>query len=143
MFFVNHLVDKKITNAKLANVQNSVTAPTPFELKIDGDFLFQQIQWFRKRNSLKEYQTSDFLCKVAEQRLAETKVNWSHDGFYYKRFCDSCTLGENLYRDGKTEVHVLDGWLKSPSHAAALRAPYTHSCLKTDGNYVVHIFGYF
>ena len=116
-------------------------APPP--KKINEQILFDFVQKYRYENYLTTYKKSDFLCKIAEQRLQQIKADFSHTVFLSAHFCDNCTLAENLAKDYFDENILLLAWLKSPSHATILKAPYTYSCLRTDGNNTVQIFGYF
>ena len=113
---------------------------------IKGDKLFELIQQYRLDNHLKQFKTSNFICDIARIRLEEIKKSFSHEGFSTERFCYSqCSLGENLAQKYQInqEEKLLNDWLNSQNHAAEIKSSYTHSCLKTDGNYVVQIFGYY
>ena len=111
--------------------------------QIDGSRLLNLIQKFRTTSGKKPYRQSRFLCYVAETRLMEVKSDFSHKGFFEWRFCPGCGLGENLARGFNSEETLLAAWINSSSHLANLNANYSHSCLKTDGETVVQIFGYF
>jgi cysteine-rich secretory family protein len=115
--------------------------PTPF---VDPINLFSLVQKYREDHGLTAYTKSDFLCQVASTRLPEIKTNWSHEGFSSKRFCSgNCYLGENLARQEGSDSATLNAWLQSPEHKENLDAPYTHSCLVSDGMYTVQEFGYY
>lgn len=111
--------------------------------QIDGSSLFDLIQEFRTKSGKKPYRQSRFLCYVAEIRLEEVKTDFSHKDFSEWRFCPGCGLAENLARGFNSEETVLTAWLNSSSHLANLNTNYSHSCLKTDGETIVQIFGYF
>ena len=118
--------------------------PSPTPARINEGELLNLVQKYRSDHNLPTYSPSDFLCSVASTRLEETKENWSHQGFIGNRFCTNyCQLGENLAKDYIYDSDVLNGWLDSPSHKLNLDKPYTHTCLKSDGNYVVMIYGYY
>lgn len=109
---------------------------------ISEDKLWGLVQEWRTQENLATYEQSIETCRIADQRLIETKVNWSHDGFEAKRFCpQGCTLSENIARGFSNEQDILDSWLKSASHSANLKMNLPYSCIKSDGEYVVHIFG--
>jgi uncharacterized protein YkwD len=125
--------------------------PTPKQF-INQQKLFDLIQRFRFENDLSPYKKSKFLCEIADVRSKEVPQNFSHQGFSAKRFCtNECKLGENLIGlvMSENENDALNRWLKSPGHAANLKASYTHSCLKCEYDeyigmdYCVHIFGYY
>ncbi len=120
-----------------------VPATIPTLAPISDEKLEIVVNNWRQSQNLQLLIRSENLCKIAIVRLSEIKTNWSHDGFNYKRFCANCYLGENLAKDYATEDAILIGWLNSPSHRNNLTTSYTHSCIKTDGNHVVQIFGYF
>lgn len=117
------------------------TLPIPFS----ADRLFQLVNDWRVKEGYQPYIESEFACNVASKRLPEVEVNWSHEGFYYGRFCKDCWLAENLADSIQyySEEHTLSSWLKSASHAANLKTPYTHSCIECSSGYCVHIFSYF
>lgn len=107
------------------------------------DTLFDLVQKFRLENNLSPYIKSDFLCSIAQTRLQEIQQEFSHKQFIAARFCQNCTLSENLSRGYNSDQLVLDQWLASPSHSEILHRNYTHSCIKIDNIHVVQIFGYY
>lgn len=118
--------------------------PSPTPALIQKYELWQTVQNWRHEQGLSVFQESEFLCNVAEIRLQETSIDWSHNGLSAKRFCpNGCTIGENLAKGYYQEQRVLDSWINSPSHLAVLQRSFTHSCIATDGNYVVQIFATF
>ncbi len=105
---------------------------------VDGDRLFNVIQEWKGDEAYKE---NEHTCTMAQTRLEETVENWSHDGFSAGRFCTSyCSIGENLARGFNSEEEVLQAWLDSSLHRRNLEFDYRYSCIKTDGDYIVHIF---
>jgi uncharacterized protein YkwD len=125
-----------------ANVSGSGVEPVTLnDLNIDEDVLWDEVQEWRKTNNLPLYQKSELTCRVATERLADTRKpgGWSHNGFNAERWCKTdCVLSENISLDD----NPLEGWLNSPPHAAALRENYPYSCIKCEGTYCVHIFSY-
>jgi uncharacterized protein YkwD len=124
------------------SVPTITPTPTPF---IEKNSLMVLIQDWRIQNGLKEYKESSLLCKIASLRLEEIKTDWSHDGFYkMASYCGTmkCTLGENLARGFASSKDTLNGWLNSPTHKKNLETKFEYTCLETDGNYVVQIFGF-
>lgn len=111
--------------------------------QINEQKLFDLIQKYRYENYLPTYKKSDFLCKIADQRLQQIKTDFTHTIFFNSHFCDNCTISENLARRFYDEQVLLNAWLNSPSHSKILKVPYTYSCLKTDGNNTIQIFGYY
>lgn len=104
--------------------------------------LMSLIQDWRYDNYLSPYTKLDSVCRYANLRLTEIKKNFSHDGFYDKTNypCENCRLGENLAHGYGSPTDVLNAWLKSASHAANLKDDFKYSCIRTDGEYTVHIF---
>lgn len=111
---------------------------------LDSNKLFDLIQKYRFDNNFSSFKNSDFLCEIAEQRLDEVHKDWSHEKFNANRFCQSCTLGENLAKGHLSEEATYKDWLNSPTHKYNLDSTFTHSCLKcSKENYCVQIFGYY
>jgi len=90
------------------------------------------------------YTKSEKLCEVANRRLEETKINWTHDGFWDISFPSTgfTFLGENLAKGFNNPKEVLYAWQTSKlGHKEILEYSYTNLCVATDGNYVVVMFG--
>ena len=111
--------------------------------QINEQKLFDLIQKYRYENYLPTYSKSDFLCNIADKRLQQIKTDFSHIIFSTSHYCDNCVISENLAKDFHDEQVLFTAWLNSPTHAQILKVPYTYSCLKTDGNNTVQIFGYY
>lgn len=110
----------------------------------DEEKLFNLVQQYRADSGRKPFKQSKMLCNIARIRLEEVKDNFSHEGFSDWQFCPGCGLAENLAKGyGGKEQLAMDAWLNSASHSANLNAGYPRSCLKTNGEVVVQIFGYF
>lgn len=126
------------------DVYTPTLEPTPTDILITKENVMHEVNEWRISEGMTPYKESEFLCKAAEERLPEVKLNWSHKGFSAKRFCgeSECWLGENLAKEYSSPHETLINWLNSPSHRRELEKPYTHSCIATDGDYVVQIFGY-
>ena len=143
-------LDLMVKDQKIVNSIAPTDQPTPTPDLINEQALFDLVQRFRVENNLTPYKKSDLLCQIANYRLKEIKLNFSHTGFFSlpHSFCPhGCSLGENLadkgYNSTTNEKKTLNQWLLSPEHAKNLKADYTHSCLKSDGRYTVQIFGYY
>ena len=142
LYFTNRVIK---TNPIL-KVEAKALGEINYKSGINGDKLFELVQQYRVDNHLSKFKTSSFLCDIARIRLEEVKKSFSHEGFSTERFCYSqCSLGENLAQKYQInqERKLLNDWLNSPNHATEIKGNYTYSCLKTDGQYVVNIFGYF
>lgn len=140
LYFTNRAVK---TNPALKEEAKSL-GKINYKSGINGDSLFKLIQQYRFDNHLRKFKTSNFLCDIARIRLEEVRKSFSHEGFLVERFCHSnCTIGENLAQkyQKNQEQKLLSDWVDSASHSSILNSNYTHSCLKTDGNIVVQIFG--
>ncbi len=105
--------------------------------------LFTLIQGFRVNNGLQPYIEYQKLCDIADIRLKEIQVRFSHDGFSADRFCTNCFIGENLARNYVDEQVVLDAWLASPKHAENLKRDFIFTCVRTGNGFAVQIFGNF
>ena len=130
---------------KATNPPVIVRIPPPYKLR--ADILWERVNQWKISQNEKPYVLNDFLCEIAEKRLRETSVDWSHNNFenitneIYESRDDFSGLAENLARNYTSETGVLNGWLNSPSHRHALEANYTDSCIATDGIHVVQFFG--
>ena len=128
------------TNTKKIEIALPTLSP------ISADRLFDTVNKWRVDNGYPAYIKSDLLCQIAEKRLKQIKTDWSHDGFMSDDVnCGEvkCHLGENLAKDINMEGLVLTEWLKSPKHLENLKYNYKYSCIKSEDNFVVHIFGNF
>jgi uncharacterized protein YkwD len=111
---------------------------------VSQDRLWSLVQDWRKGNNLPTYTKNQTLCDVAAIRLQDLYEENSH-----KRFKERVNtylygyISENLADGWENERDVLDAWLNSPSHKAALEDDYTDGCIVSDGDYVVHLFGKF
>ena len=132
------------------NVQSKTppieVVPTPTDIPEalnTSENILAHVQDYRNKNGKSLYIQSDFLCSIAEKRIEVIKSDWSHNGFLNTKYCDNCTLGENLARNYLFADQTVNSWLDSPTHKANLDRNFTHTCIATDGNYVVQIFGYY
>lgn len=116
-------------------IPSSFAKTTPV---IVSDHVLFGVQQWRKSSGKSEYLVSEKLCKIANTRLEDIKIDFSHSGFESKRFGNETTIGENLAKG-----EPLSAWLSSPSHRDNLEADFTHTCIATDGFYTVQIFGYY
>lgn len=140
------LLQKINTNVEVPT--RTLSASTTFEpptKRLNKEVLWNIINDWRVATGRKPYERSQFLCEVAETRVQEAYLNFSHQGFNAKRFCtQKCDLGENLsvgvYKD---EEDLLHTWLDSPSHREILEQPYQASCIDMKGTTTVQIFGSF
>lgn len=137
-------------HANIVSVPNRLLptfSPTPTDIdleKITSENVLEYVQEYRISQKKSPYIHSKFLCKIANIRLNEVVTDWSHNKFIADRFCESkCFIGENLSKNGRYADIVVSGWLSSPPHKAALDRNFTHTCIATDGNYVVQIFGFY
>lgn len=133
-------------NRSMAREQQGVihqASPTPSPALTKWGVL-AIIQEWRLKNNLPEYRISDSMCRIADKRLDQIKVNFSHDGFYADDLCDRwCSIAENLAEGASSGFNYMLAWERSASHSANLKKDYTHTCVATDGDYIVHIFGYY
>jgi len=93
---------------------------------------------FRNRS---KYIKDERLCTIAKDRVDDTQLD-NHQGFIEKYSSYPYVIQENLALVS-SEKKMLKEWLASPGHAAALRKPYTHSCIVCQDRYCVQIFSSF
>lgn len=108
---------------------------------LDQDVVWALVQNFRLENNLKTYEKSQKLCEIAKGRAGDILSEFSHRIFSEKY--DGKTpylISENIARGFLTEKATLDGWLKSASHSAALRADYQYSCIQCINLACVELF---
>lgn len=135
-----YLPQKEAYNVSLTPTRIPYRSPTP--INIDPDKLLSLVNEWRKENNLAPFTKSERLCKIAQIRLPEIKNNWSHSGFSLERFCDNkCYLAENLAKDYWNESEILEAWKHSASHSANLKIRLPYSCIVTDNQHIVEIFG--
>lgn len=110
--------------------------------------MWNTVQEWRVSTSREEYIKDETLCELASSRVEEIRTEWSHSGFYkssdkivFNKTNKFKELGENLAKQFRSEPSVLKGWLDSPTHRDNLEYGFKYSCIKTDGDNVVHIFG--
>ncbi len=123
------------------------TAPltaSPLPTSLNADVLTKDVNDWRVKNGYQPFIQDQRLCNLANERLPEVKIDYSH-----KRFWDHTNeftyikLGENLGEDWTNEQQLLNAWLQSPEHLANLQYPYTYSCIVTDGSFAVEEFANF
>lgn len=125
--------------------------PKPTYRQFDQKLLWYHIQEYKREQGLQPYMTDQTLCEIAESRLPDIKTNFNHDGMSAKaqilyQNSNFNGMGENLARFDYTDTEPneslqLKMWLNSPKHRENLDNPFfTHSCLRCDQNYCVHLF---
>lgn len=80
------------------------------------------------------------LCHLADVRLKEVQIDWSHDGFFYHISHDNLPTGtyrENLAKNFSSPQDVFKAWQNSPEHNKNLLAPMTSVCFRDSNNYWV------
>lgn len=109
--------------------------------------LWEIIQNWREGEELPLYIKSNELCKISEERaneLGSIDMLDNHKGFINRYSNYPYKISENLSLKYYSEPeHYLNGWLHSPSHAAALHAYYAYSCVSCYQNVCVQIFSNF
>lgn len=116
--------------------------PPTYTDPLNADAIWAEVQAWRMSEGKPVYIKDPMLCEFAQRRLEETKLDWSHDGFWDEP-CPNCTYwGENLAKGFISADAMLQAWLDSPKHFENLDSPvFTHACIAYDSGYVVHIFG--
>jgi len=117
--------------------------------KLSSEKLWFLIQKWRISQRLQPYIKNQNICKLANLRLPEIMVNFSHEHFldhsHYREICpqNNCLLGENLSMNALGEQSTLTGWLNSPEHLKNLKANYQYSCIACSNSYCVQEFANF
>jgi uncharacterized protein YkwD len=117
---------------------------TPTPLQLNSDKIFNLVNDWRANRGLKPFIKSDTLCKLATERMPQTKIEITpHQGFIpavHSGRYPYGVYGENLANGFYFNEAVLNGWINSPEHQTNLIHSYTYSCIETDGQYVVQEF---
>lgn len=141
----------------IASYSQRIFVPTPtptprVKKKLDGGYLFNLVNAYRRGKGLQEMTWWHKLCEYSTERSAEIKTDWSHDGYQadakdgtvYSKVCPECVrTGENLAKDYWTEEEILQAWMNSPTHKANLDdAGWNIGCaMVIDNNFVSMEFG--
>lgn len=145
--FVENIVNKPIVSAPIYQEVQIVVTPTPSQITVDS--VEESTNKWRESNGEKPLKHLDLLCGLANARVEEIKTDWSHDGLDKRKpilrsYINYSKFGENLAKDFKTPKEIINSWDLSPGHRENLSDPtYTHTCVATDGNYVVQIYAAF
>lgn len=112
---------------------------------ISADILFTLVNAWRSENGYLEYKISPTACTFAQTRVKEIQTDFSHDGLYVhaKELPSGSYISENLSEGFNYAYETMDAWVKSPTHLDNLKKDYTHSCIKCEKGYCVHIFSYY
>lgn len=114
--------------------------------------LWTHIQDYKTSQGVQPYIQDQKLCKIAEKRLVQVRLDFDHADFANKEAQEFLTnsgaihVAENLATFGfintePKEINQLNAWLNSPKHRETLdNARYTHSCLRCNQAYCVHLF---
>jgi uncharacterized protein YkwD len=141
------LVKVKEVPSVVAVKPTPYVAPTSVYIPDNENDLFEAVNEWRVQTNRPAYKKSDTACGIASKRVPEIKIDYSHDGFYkYPKAIQTknpTVMQENILADHYYSDVSLNKWLNSPPHRKALEADYTHSCIKCDSGYCVHIFSYF
>lgn len=152
--------NKKEEPIPIPSPQPTTPTPTPWPTYvpygtfIDEDVLYELVNEWRVKNNKPRYITSETLCTMAEVRLTQLPTDPDHDGFYKlaDKLVDNGTfekVSENLITKyagsaGVNEKTMLNDWLESKLHRAAIESSYVYSCLRCDNNdgNCVQLFAY-
>lgn len=111
---------------------------------LNENIIFEKVNNWREANGYPRYIKDERACKIAETRIGEVKLNWSHEdfkGYRWTNICpNGCLLGENLARDFPNEIIMIRWWIESPLHRRNLEESFEGSCVKCSGTICVHIF---
>lgn len=118
--------------------------PTQTIVYLNSDKVEMLINEYRESNGMSTLSRLEALCDIAVIRLRDSKLDWSHDGFFTmassNKYWGFSRVGENLGKDHVDERHLVDTWLNSLKHKENLDYPYAYSCVKCGEGYCVQIF---
>lgn len=103
------------------------------------------INLFRVEQGLPEVPVDQTVCWYAEQRLVETKTDFTHRQFYTEKYSRKPGIWyENLGRiKGKyylfNVTQIVKDWKESKPHRKNLLVKMDSMCIRTDGNNFVFI----
>ncbi len=113
-------------NTTVYAVENEVVEetinPEAINFTKDQIDLTNMVNEIRVSNGLNQLKLNKELCDLAEIRVKESTVKWSHtrpDGTPYYTVNDELVYGENLSRQKDRKNYVsktMTGWVNSPSH---------------------------
>lgn len=106
------------------------------------DLILQMINIHRKTKSLPAFEKHPDLCKLAESRAPELHneifgSSWIHAGFYNRDIPYWITENMASY---PTEEAVVQWWLGSTVHRAAIEGDYQYSCGACSANSCAQLF---
>lgn len=116
----NHLIAKKSNSQSLP-----VPTFTPIQ-KPNAEVLFTLINEWRKSEGLNIYIKDERLCKIAVDRSDDGFDQ--HKGLFEKYSQYPFVISENIVGLANEET-MLESWLESKSHRAALEKSYIYSCV--------------
>lgn len=88
----------------------------------------------------------DRICPIAEERVKDLNIEYSHKGADKLITAVVTDLGyekvsENIAELGWYDAEgTVERWLNSTPHRNAILSSYTHTCIASDGRYSVQIF---
>ena len=126
------------------SVEGNTTPLKRQSITLEAESMYiNQINIYRAAHGLKPIHINLEVCKFADVRAQEISTNFSHEGFEiraqnetlpYKNFSIAT---ENIeYNVDPTTV--VDAWINSPPHAAALRANTYYGCVGKYGDYYAY-----
>lgn len=131
--------------ASAISLQNYIpiisAAPTPGRSN-NSDLILHMINIHRKTKNLPPFEKHPELCKLAESRAPELNneifgSSWIHAGFYSRNIPYWMTENMASY---PTEEAVVQWWLGSTVHRAAIEGDYQYSCGACSGNSCSQLF---
>lgn len=130
------------------NTSSATATPDRFAGKIysqDPMIIFDEVNNYRIENGLDALTWDTKLCAYANARAIEIENDYSHNGFITKgesilETIKAEQIAENLAGSARTEQETLTDWSKSPAHNKTMLGNYTHSCVASNGQYVVQLF---
>lgn len=107
--------------------------------EINQNRLFEVVNKFRVDNGLPEYREDPSACKIADIRVQDIQLEFSHRMFV-SRVNTGKIVGENLSRGFYNDQDVLSAWIYSKKHRDNLLADFRGSCIRCENRYCVQIF---
>jgi uncharacterized protein YkwD len=134
-----------ITQAPQPTIYTPIPLPTPIEL--NEQKLEDMSNVYRASQNKNQLKHDQLLCDLADTRLPQIKVDFSHDEFvpltkiYYAKHSELAGIGENLAKDFYTEVATFGAWLDSPTHKNNLDSYWETTCVKCEQTTCIQVFG--
>lgn len=115
--------------------------PTPQELNLDSDKIFDLVNQYRASQGLVPFEREESVCQLAQVRSGELAgellSGTIHAGLYNRSL--PYWIWENA-KVGSNEEEIVAWWLASPLHHQSIVGDYKYSCVKCQGINCTQLF---